>query len=307
MSHATHPDKDKDSQPKLDMGAAKSFAEKAMGPFALALLRASGIEEYQKDQDSDSQLVVLDLMCGLGILTAHLQRLLASSTSPFRPPSEPAANRFKVVACDISPPMVDAMTARIQREGWTGFTAEVGDAQDCTFTTDSFDYVFCHFGPSVVPRPHDVLRECFRMLKVGGTFAFTTWEGTGWTEEARSAFASIPGVPPFPGRDEYLALFSPGDWHVEAYVREALRQVGFVDVRVENVKNTTSVTVDEFLGVFPISIGMTIERAWSDEQKKQLGPGLYPAVAEYLKRKYGEGGAMTWDDWGAYTVVAKKP
>ena len=83
-----------------------------------------------------------------------------------------------VVACDISPGMVDRGRARSAEEGYD-VEWVVGDAEDLPFEDARFDCVGSTFGAFIAPRPELVARELFRVVRPGGTVGLTAWTPDG--------------------------------------------------------------------------------------------------------------------------------
>ena len=79
-----------------------------------------------------------------------------------------------VVACDISPGMVERGRARSEAEGYD-VEWLVGDAEELPFEDARFDCVGSAFGAFIAPRPDVVARELFRVARPGGTVGLTAW------------------------------------------------------------------------------------------------------------------------------------
>jgi ubiquinone/menaquinone biosynthesis C-methylase UbiE len=104
-----------------------------------------------------------------------------------------------VVACDISPGMVERGRARSQEEGYD-VEWVVGDAEALPFEDARFDCVGSAFGAFIAPRPELVARELFRVVRPGGTVGLTSWTPDGAMAEMFGVgrrFAPLePGQPP---------------------------------------------------------------------------------------------------------------
>jgi ubiquinone/menaquinone biosynthesis C-methylase UbiE len=83
-----------------------------------------------------------------------------------------------VVACDISPGMVERGRARSEEEGYD-VEWLVGDAEELPFEDARFDCVGSAFGAFIAPRPNVVARELFRVVRAGGTVGLTAWTPNG--------------------------------------------------------------------------------------------------------------------------------
>jgi ubiquinone/menaquinone biosynthesis C-methylase UbiE len=83
-----------------------------------------------------------------------------------------------VVACDISPGMVERGRARSAEEGYD-VEWVVGDAEDLPFEDARFDCVGSTFGAFIAPRPEVVSRELFKVVRAGGTVGLTAWTPDG--------------------------------------------------------------------------------------------------------------------------------
>jgi SAM-dependent methyltransferase len=73
---------------------------------------------------------------------------------------------------DVAPSMV-----RVAREKFSGLTFVEADAEAMPHADASFGAVTCCFGLLHMERPDAVLAEVFRVLKPGGRFTYSTWQG----------------------------------------------------------------------------------------------------------------------------------
>lgn len=100
---------------------------------------------------------VLDVGCGTGVVAITAARRGAT-----------------VTALDLTPELL----ARARENARTaGITVEwhEGDAEQLPFGNAAFDVVLSQFGHMFAPRPDVALGEMLRVLKPGGTIAFSTW------------------------------------------------------------------------------------------------------------------------------------
>jgi SAM-dependent methyltransferase len=100
---------------------------------------------------------VLDAGCGTGVVAITAARLSA-----------------RVKAIDLTPQL-------LERARENGAVAEVdiewqeGDVEELPFEDGEFDVVVSQFAHMFAPRPDVALREMLRVLRPGGTIAFSTW------------------------------------------------------------------------------------------------------------------------------------
>ena len=105
---------------------------------------------------------LLELAAGTGIVTRELVHAIPDAV---------------ITATDLNPAMVEWAGARVPEARW-----QVADAQDLSFPDATFDAVVCQFGAMFLPdRPH-AFGEVARVLKPGGTFLFTAWDGLQYSE-----------------------------------------------------------------------------------------------------------------------------
>lgn len=100
---------------------------------------------------------VLDVGCGTGVVAVTAARLGAS-----------------VTGLDLTPELLErarenAATARVSID------FHEGDVEALPFGDDEFDVVLSQYGHMFAPRPNVAIAEMLRVLRPGGTIAFSTW------------------------------------------------------------------------------------------------------------------------------------
>lgn len=120
----------------------------------------------------------LDIACGTGHLVAAASKHGAISEGS-----------------DFAQPMID-----VARKNYPDECFKVADATQLPYEDASFDAVTCSFGLSHIENPQAAVKQAFRVLRVGGRFAFTLWYGPddGGDLQAivRNAISSYATVPP---------------------------------------------------------------------------------------------------------------
>src|SRR5262245_56726070 len=170
-----------------DMDALQTFKEnqRQMWPSFLALetmtmmpaahlVRHSGVRAGQR---------VLDVACGTGVATVTAARL-----------------GCKMTGLDLTPDLLERARENAAIAGQTIEWHE-GDVEALPFGDAQFDAVLSQFGHMFAPRPEVAIAEMLRVLKPGGTIAFSTWPpemGFGRRFDIMAAYAPTPTlkVPP---------------------------------------------------------------------------------------------------------------
>ncbi len=154
------------------------FAPLAMltTPAAARLVKFAGVQADQR---------VLDVACGTGVVAITAARLGAKTSGLDLTPEllEQARENSKVAGVEID---------------W-----REGDVEQLPFGDGSFDVVMSQFGHIFAPRPSLAIAEMLRVLKPGGTIAFSTWPPELMTGRMFRLVASYmppppPGVSPPP-------------------------------------------------------------------------------------------------------------
>jgi len=100
---------------------------------------------------------VLDVACGTGVVAVTAARAGAY-----------------VRALDLSPALLERARANASLAGVEVEFRE-GDVEALPYADASFDVVLSQFGHMFAPRPEVAVAEMLRVLKPGGTIAFSTW------------------------------------------------------------------------------------------------------------------------------------
>ena len=104
---------------------------------------------------SDSR--VLDVACGTGVVALTAARSGA-----------------KVTGADLTPDLIARANENNKILG-LDIDFHEADVEDLPFKNESFDIVLSQFGHMFAPRPHVAIKEMLRVLKPGGTIAFSSW------------------------------------------------------------------------------------------------------------------------------------
>jgi SAM-dependent methyltransferase len=128
---------------------------------------------------------VLDVACGTGVVAITAARRGA-----------------QVSALDLTLPLLEHARANAELAGVRVEWRE-GDVEQLPFADATFDAVLSQFGHMFAPRPEVAVNEMVRVLKPGGTIAFSTWPpelfvGRTFMLVARYAPPPPPGVAPPP-------------------------------------------------------------------------------------------------------------
>ncbi len=157
-------------------------------PPAAQLVRHAGVRPGQR---------VLDVGCGTGVVAVT------------------AAQRgAHVTGLDLTPQL-------LERARENGRIADVeiewheGDAESLPFTDATFDVMLSQFGHMFAPRPEAALAEMLRVLRPGGTIAFSTWPPELYVGRTFALIGRYLPPPP-PG------MVSPALWGDTAVVKERL-------------------------------------------------------------------------------------
>lgn len=162
--------------------------ETVTGTVAPDLVSFAGIERGHK---------VLDVGCGTGVAALTAARRGA-----------------RVTGVDLTPTLIErakenSQIAKVEVD-W-----HIGDAEQLSFPDATFDVVMSQFGHMFAPQADVAVRQMLRVLKPGGTIAFSTWPPDLYTGRMFALVGRYLPAPP-PG------VTPPPQWGDPKFVRERL-------------------------------------------------------------------------------------
>ncbi|KAI4272855.1 MAG: hypothetical protein L6R38_006493 [Xanthoria sp. 2 TBL-2021] len=290
-----------------DMGRRYRNAEVVTAPFGRSLIEKAGLLSPNLDN-----ITILDNACGTGVVSSALHEMMPLSTK----------GRMKLTMGDFSEPMLKVARERCEAEGWVHTEGRIVDAQKTNLPDSTFSHVLTSFAIMGLQDPTAALNECHRILKPGGTCAFSTWSSVSWISIVRSAFATLPGPPPFPSDLEMYRSWGVGDWHSPDWIRSYLispsltspplpssvssPKFNWQDVEVESVeKEIVMESSEKFVDTFSVMVPMILNKFWSERERKELGDMAVPRLLEWMEGEYRKGKEVRMR-WVANLVVAKK-
>lgn len=202
---------------------------------------------------------ILDVACGTGEPALTLAR---------RNPD------LRVTAVDAAGPMVEVAAAKAAREGLRNVTLRTLAAEALDFPDASFDRIVCRFGVMLFADPLAGARQCLRVLRPGGVFAFAVWGRPEMMRNCLWAYEAFLGRVP-PERNAPLhqvtSLGSP------ALVKDLAARAGFAAVAVE---------AHEFeirFAAFDDYWSMVENSGVMAAQYEVMDPALRPVVREHVR------------------------
>jgi len=166
---------------------------------------------------------VLEIGCGTGALTVPLATAVGE--------------HGRVVAVDISEPMLGAARQRVSESGRHNITLLHGDAQVFELEPAAFDLATSRMGVMFFADPTAAFRNIGGALKPGGRLAFACWASLGenrhWLVSYDIALRHLgPPAPATANEPSPLAFADPD------YVRGVLAAAGFAEIAVERAHPT---------------------------------------------------------------------
>jgi SAM-dependent methyltransferase len=164
--------------------------------------------------------VVLDVASGTGVVA----RLAALRVGP----------AGRVVASDISQPMVDHIASRQPEPGAAAIETSRCSAMELPFDDATFDTVLCQQGLQFMPDRALAVRQMRRVTKPGGVVGIAVWAGGHRHEPFQTygeALDAVGADPPFPNAYDGETFRMS-----ESQVRQAVAAGGLADVRVDTLE-----------------------------------------------------------------------
>jgi SAM-dependent methyltransferase len=166
---------------------------------------------------------VLEIGCGTGALTLPL--------------AEAVGEHGRIVAIDISEPMLDAARQNIAERGLRNVTLHSGDAQVFAFEPAAFDLATSRMGVMFFADPAAAFRNIKGALRPGGRLIFACWaplaENRHWLISYDIALRHLGPPAPLPAHEPGPLAFGDPD-----YIRGVLAAAGFAEIAVERAHPT---------------------------------------------------------------------
>ena len=194
--------------------ATPGFRERRNQESTALLLRRLGLASGES---------VLEIGCGTGALTVPL--------------ATEVGERGRVIAVDISEPMLGAARQRMGEHGLRNVTLLHGDAQVFDFEPAAFDLATSRMGIMFFADPVAAFRNIGGALKPSGRLVFACWapleENQHWLISYEIALRHLgPPAPPPAHEPGPLAFGNPD------YIRHVLATAGFAEITVERAHPT---------------------------------------------------------------------
>ncbi len=149
---------------------------------------------------------LLDVACGTGVVAITAARLGA-----------------EVTGIDLTPELIERAHENSRIAG-IDIQWHQGDVEELPFEDESFDVLLSQFGHMFAPRPAIAVAEMLRVLKPGGTIAFSTWPPEFYIGRMFSMVARYSPPPP-------AGVAPPAIWGDPSVIREhlggAVRDIAF--------------------------------------------------------------------------------
>jgi SAM-dependent methyltransferase len=166
---------------------------------------------------------VLEIGCGTGAMTLPIATAVGEDG--------------RVVAVDISEPMLGAARQRVGERGLGNVTLLLGDAQVFDFEPAAFDLATSRMGVMFFADPAAAFRNIGGALKPGGPLVFACWaplaENRHWLISYDVALRHLGPPAPQPAHEPGPLAFADPD-----YIREFLAAAGFAEITVERAHPT---------------------------------------------------------------------
>lgn len=163
--------------------------------------------------------VILDIAAGTGLITFRMAEKTTSSG--------------KIVATDISDEMVNIGNQIVQSRALPNVHFERMDAENLTYTENTFDLTTCALGLMYFPDPDASLKEMYRVLKYGGRAVVAVWGS-----RKKCGWANIfPIVDARVSTDVCPMFFNLGESEVLKYPFE---NAGFKNISLQKIETKLS-------------------------------------------------------------------
>jgi ubiquinone/menaquinone biosynthesis C-methylase UbiE len=200
-----------------------------------------------------------------------------------------------VVACDLTPAMVELGRERLAAEGYD-VEWHVADVEALPFEDARFDCSASVFGAMFAPRPEVAASEMFRVVRPGGTVGLAAWAPDGF--QGRVFEIGSRYVPP--PADVPVATL----WGDEETVRGRLGQLAS-SITFERLSVHHEWDSPEAFFEFSRNAGPTVARSrtLSEEDRRRMGQEVLAVIEEFNQ---ADDGRMVIDNEYLLTVARKR-
>ncbi|KAF1846081.1 S-adenosyl-L-methionine-dependent methyltransferase [Cucurbitaria berberidis CBS 394.84] len=233
-----------------DVAKKYENAEKATRPFGKILVDKSGLAHLNSDAH------VFDLATGTGAVVKELYDAV---------PKE-KWGKLKILAADVSPPMLEYVKKWAETEGWTGTETQIVDGNNIDLPANTYTHIFVSFAIFVMP---DALPKLYELLKPGGFIGVTTLACLPWHSLLARSIARMADAPYSPSSSDLEEkLFSGRPWGDHKYVVSQLREVGLHNVDAVREKKSAQVGTPK-LFMESMSFVLQMVGAYWEEGKRE--------------------------------------
>ena len=206
---------------------------------------------------------LLDVGCGTGVVAVTAARAGAN-----------------VTGLDLTPELLQLARSNAETAG-VSIEWHEGDVESLPFESGSFDIVTSQFGHMFAPRPEVAVGEMLRVLKPGGTIAFSTWPPELFVGRMMALMGSYGPPPP-------AGVAAPPLWGDPNVIRvrlgDAVSGLTFDRGRVYVPALSVQAYRKMFEGTGGMMVKLTKALAASDPAKLEEFLGAYHALtAEYFE------------------------
>jgi ubiquinone/menaquinone biosynthesis C-methylase UbiE len=161
---------------------------------------------------------VLETAAGTGVVTRAIASVLPGSA--------------RMVVTDLNQAMLDVARSGLSQD--TRIEWKQADALALPFGDQSFDVVACQFGVMFLPDKQQGFKEAHRVLRPGGQFLFSVWDGIADNEFADVVTESLAQL--FPQDPPRFLARTPHGYHDAESISADLKSAGFTKVAVDEVE-----------------------------------------------------------------------